>query len=869
MASTLTTRKYTSISFDDIKTDLGTILKAKGGSLADFGESAYGRILVELFSGSADLMAYYAESAFNSSFLETAKSADAIYAGARMLGYSIRRPIPPKAGIAVQLKKTGVYPTVNVRIPRGMSFTMGDVTLTAVSDMTFSYVRSDDTDLTGLMTLSSGMAVLAEGAFRTTTIISDGTKFQSFLIRDSSFSDWFGDSDPNYTDDSTFTQRKGRFTTVTSDATLAENFDPDDAIDDRIYWRIDRRGLEDPATTNTTDDLESFVSGDDNRTNNYTVKMVTANDGSVMLKFGDGLKSAIPYGELKVGYFATDGEDGNRLSVSGSLLSVSGTSSMVITQADGTASDISVSDLNIGLTTDIRGGMNIESADSIRENAPQVFSSLDRLVNRISYKTFIRRYSDVRYASAFGEDILNARRADGTINVKYMNQVRFSALKDLYRLKDGKYYPTTSDEYYLDGLKVNGLMYLWQYDYKDIPDEKYIDTFASQIQSVYNQVYAAVSAGTETAFATLSDVQTFFKTYIYPNVTMVKTTDDPTVFAARLTPYDFVEAGSEIDSLMKAMDRRSMLTLGGGYTMYSYPAVHDFEMSIALTLFRGQTFTDIKEKIQNAVYRYLRTYTEFATPIYRSKIAAIIHEFPEVAGVDVTFAPKSNGYETLDLASLSWLGDATAEFISTSLVLDGGTFTLAYNYCPGTEDSSTLYTNSFTISSMSSMRANIIRKYTEIVNGASPISETVLEDLCAFIWESMMQMVYSSVYTEYTTALSLGQVIDAQRYVDVIRAIKGWSTDGTSLSFIDTDTVLSMSEVNGNGLFELIRYGLEYIKLVRNILSYRISEQMISSSTGNICRYTGENEIVQFTVSPENMTIVTTPESTVLEQGSN
>lgn len=868
MASTLTTRKYTGISFDDIKSDLGTILKAKGGSLADFGESSYGRILVELFSGSADLMAFYAESAFNSSFLETAKSNDAIYAGARMLGYSVRRPIPPKAGIAVQLKKTGVYPTVKVRIPRGMAFTMGDITLTAVSDMTFSYTRSADTDLTGLMTLSSGMAVLAEGAFRTTTIISDGTKFQSFLIRDSGFSDWFGDSDPNYTDDSAFTQRKNRFTTVTSDATLAENFDPDDAIDDRIYWRIDRRGLEDPATINTTSDLESFVSGDDNRTNNYTVKMITANDGSVMLKFGDGLKSAIPYGELKVGYFATDGEDGNRLNVSGSLLSVSGASSMVITQADGTESDITVSDLNIGLTTDVRGGMNIESADSIRENAPRVFNSLDRLVNRISYKTFLRRYSDVRYANAFGEDILNARRADGTINVKYMNQVRFSALKDLYRLKDGKYYPTTSDEYYLDGFKVNGLMYLWQYDYKDIPDKSYTDEFALQIQNVYDSVTKAVAAGTETAFGSVSDVQTFFKTYVYPNVILDKAKDDPTVFAARLTPYDFVEAGSEIDSLMKAMDRRSMLTLGGGYTMYSYPAVHDFEMHISLTLFRGQTFTDIKEKIQNSVYRYLRTYTEFATPIYRSKIAAIVHEFPEVAGVDVTFAPKSNGYETLDLTSLTWLGDATAEFISTSLDVNGFSFSLKYNYCPGTEDSSVLYSDTFAIGSMTEMQSRIASSYGSIVNGTAPITETVIENFCAYIWESMMQMVYTSVYTYYTTARSLGQMSDAQRYIDVIRAIKGWSTDGTSLSFADTDTVLSMGEVNGNGLFEIIRYGLEYVKLVRNILSYRISEHMIDPDTGNIDRYTGENEIVQFTVSPENMTITTTPESTVLETGS-
>ena len=53
----------------------------------------------------------------------------------------------------------------------------------------------------------------------------------------------------------------------------------------------------------------------------------------------------------------------------------------------------------------------------------------------MSYKIFLRRYADVKYATAFGEDILNTKLLNGSIDVKFMNQIRFSVLKSLYRKK--------------------------------------------------------------------------------------------------------------------------------------------------------------------------------------------------------------------------------------------------------------------------------------------------------------------------------------------------------------------------------------------------------------------------------------------------
>ncbi len=64
MASTSISRKYTNISFESVREHLLTIMKAKGGNLADYSESSYGRLMTDLFAGTSDLMAYYAESSF-------------------------------------------------------------------------------------------------------------------------------------------------------------------------------------------------------------------------------------------------------------------------------------------------------------------------------------------------------------------------------------------------------------------------------------------------------------------------------------------------------------------------------------------------------------------------------------------------------------------------------------------------------------------------------------------------------------------------------------------------------------------------------------------------------------------------------------
>lgn len=866
MSNALDQRKYAKISFEAVREHLVSIMKAKGGNLADASESSYGRLMTDLFSGTADLMGYYAESGFMNAFMEpSSTSTPSIYANARMLGYSIRRPVPAKAGIGIAATKTGKYNSIRVRIPKGTEFTIGGLTLTAMDDMEFYYNRNTDPSNTGLMTLVSGKAVVAEGQFKTETLVSTGKQNQIHVVNDTTFSDYFGDNDPNFDDDGNVAHRAAAFTTVTSDATLMDNVDPSVVVNDKLYWRVSRRGLIDPAKENVLNDIEKFVAGQDNYTDNYTVEITTANDGNVQLKFGDGLNSAIPYGLIHVTYFSTLGEGGNLLDVAGTVLATSD-SKIVITQGDGTESDITLEDLNIALTTDIRSGLDIQSIESIKADAPYIFNSLDKLVNRMSYKIFLRRYADVKYATAFGEDILNTKLLNGSIDVKFMNQIRFSVLKSLYRKKDKNYYPTTSNEYFLDGCKINGLMYTWLYDYGELSKQG-LDSghwaMAERVNKAIDSVFdGVVCYKTSDGYV---DVSAKVKQAIRKAVMPSDIPMDYQVYSAKLSPLDFVETGSELYNVMTSLNQRGMVTLGGGYHNYVYPSVHEMQCHLDITLYRGNNFTDVKERVQNIIYKYLSDNTEFASPIYRSRIESLVHNLTEVEGVDVTFAPVVNQYNALDVAQLPWLGSVTSEFIAPgSVTIDPFDFTLQYTLVESNVKTTT--TRTFTMPNQSTIQ-NLIADYcsTMISNHLETVTDLEIDRFVAYIWSQVMQQIYTPIANQIDTATAQGDIETVRSLRALIDAIKGWELGPDSLTFKDTDTITSMSEVNGNTLYDYLKYGLNYIKLIRNVLAYYVTKSLIDEN-GNITNYTNDNEIVQIVVPVDEIDLTVSLDSVLLTE---
>jgi len=869
-------RKYTKLDFSQIVSDNLAILRAKQGPLADTAESSYGRTIIELTAANADLTAAWTEEVFKEGFLHTAKTPEAIFEHARTLGYSIRRPVPSKAGFGISLKRTGIYPNVKIFIPKGTEFNVSGATLTTVDDTEYYFDRTSPDYTTGLMLNTSGRPVLAEGSFVTQSFFSDGTQNQEFVIGNANASDWFGDGDPNWIEADTMLSRKSRFFVVSSDASLTDNYDPDNGFDDIIYWKVNRIGFEDPTLTTSVNDLTVYSTDDSNKTINYTVWAETANDGKLRIKFSDDIISAIPYGKITVKYFVTKGEIGNQLNVSGSVISTT-SDKILISQADGQESDLTINDFNIALITDIRGGLNIESIVSVQQNGSKIYSSLNSLGDRSSYNTFLSRYSQIKYAHAYGEDVLSkfgkfTNNGDIKQSLKYSNLVRFTALKDLYREKNNVYYPTGPDEYYVDGYKVNGLMYLWQYDYTELPSKKDLDIFRyntlSSIQAtMLSDSTNPLFTSTDTESTKQTKVNDFLAKYIVPydNVPVAPTN----IFNANLTPLDFAEVGTELEDMLLSLNRRGYLTLGGGQHMYVQPTVHDFTIKADIILMAGNNFSDITGNIKTAIYKYLKQYTQFSSVIFRSKIESLIQQFPEVVGVNLTFKEITSDYSKLQLNNLTWLGTDTSQIINqVGLSIDGFDAGISYIYSyvdlSGTENSNPLNTVDFKIGDQhaisDAIKAYYLEKFTytdssNVITLKNNITQSQINEFCTFVWDRMLQELYNPVYDQFKISRATGNVNESDSVYAMLENIKTWEFNSGALAFKTTDSIQNMTEADaGKILYNYFVYAIEYIKLIRRILGPIAAKNLIDSD-GNISRYTNPNEIVQFNISTSDLKV--------------
>jgi hypothetical protein len=71
-----------------------------------------------------------------------------------------------------------------------------------------------------------------------------------------------------------------------------------------------------------------------------------------------------------------------------------------------------------------------------------------------------------------------------------------------------------------------------------------------------------------------------------------------------------------------------------------------------------------------------------------------------------------------------------------------------------------------------------------------------------------------------------------------------------------------MVEGTDNSLANYKVYTLEYIKLIRNILASVVATRLIDPDTGNVSRYSNQNEIVQFNISSSDISVTTTTTKT-------
>ena len=137
--------------------------------------------------------------------------------------------------------------------------------------------------------------------------------------------------------------------------------------------------------------------------------------------FGDGI-FGLPVQEpnvVQVGYIVSNGENGNnlsRLSYAGQLI-------------DNNGASITTNITTMVVDQQSYGGAQIESVDSIKKYAPQIYASQNRAVTTVDYEAMIPKiYPEAESVSAFGgEELTPPKYGRVMVAVKPMNGVYLSS----------------------------------------------------------------------------------------------------------------------------------------------------------------------------------------------------------------------------------------------------------------------------------------------------------------------------------------------------------------------------------------------------------------------------------------------------------
>jgi len=420
--------KYTGLTFDNIDSQIRDKINADT-RFDNPRESAIFQTIIEIFSGTTDLVNYYIQRRAEECYFDTAQLKSSIIALSRQLGYVVTRPVPAKSKLKIVLDGdfTGVFDTTDgadnkIQLPYYSKFSHDGRDYVLVDTFTYNVTPSIVNEMIAsggdfekeIVADSFGNdIVIAQGTIREKTIVGDsniqvGSNFQIYKFEDREFSNIYGEEDYFFND-------------VTKVWVGNEK-------NDSTQYQIDRRSLINWESLNSND----------LSTASKVCLIRTTPDEYVELLFGDGAfaaKGALTREDnIYLQYLATEGKEANTVGVIDDKVNFSG---KVYTNIG-----VEITDkVKFRLYANITGGSDIESNDSIKFSAPKIYYSLDRLVSKSDYINYLKSLKSpivVRNAIAWGEQ--EERDNAGVFaDIKMFNVSLFSVVGSLYNL-DGDIY---------------------------------------------------------------------------------------------------------------------------------------------------------------------------------------------------------------------------------------------------------------------------------------------------------------------------------------------------------------------------------------------------------------------------------------------
>lgn len=599
----MTQFNYANMTFPEIVSQISDRLK-NDPRFANFSESAIAQTILEIFAGVGDLTNYYIERRAEETYLDTARLQSSIIALTKSIGYVPSRPIPAIANVKILLKgplPSGLVAGMTIEFFRddvnlsfnGFNFifkktyvytiTQNDID-TGVANTNFlktiEYSVNDrnsvEINASGNIPVSAATPIQAiQGQRQIFVLTGDsadakpGQKFQSYNISDAIFSNLYGEEDFSYDYETDTFELDVGLTKVGIGSTSA------DALSGTNLYEIARRSI---ITSRTV--LDTTQTGVVSN-----VCLIESNpDQTIKLSFGDGNFSTIGLkstsDNIFVQYVQTKGSQANQIGVLDQKMSTSNSF-----YANGNI-DVT-SNIEFRLNSNITQGADFESIQSMKQNAPGIFASLDRLTTKQDYLSFLRSVTSpivVKNALAWGEQEEAAIR--GTMAVKELfNIIIYCVVGSLYDFSS----PT---EYGVRQIATSG-----------VP-----------------------------APVTLFDDYSFGAGYDYYDLN-----------SDALNAIGTQEALPSDDSvtiLNTKLNRKGQMTTRA---FSLRPIIQYFNLGGRVYVNKLYPLDATRKKINNALYKYFDVNADFNVEIYKSSIAAIIESYPEVNFCDINFTAMDLG----------------------------------------------------------------------------------------------------------------------------------------------------------------------------------------------------------------------------------
>lgn len=610
---------YTKVSHEGLLEDWENRLLADD-RFKNLNKASIYQMLIETIAGISDMANYYLGRVAEENYLDTARLDSSVIKLCKNLGYQPKRPIPAQAEIGIVLNgplpkglKVGdtiwfndadinfsfnnyqflldtcySYTLTQSDIDSGSSATWKKTIIFSTANKNQNFIQLDGTTIVNTKNLSP--IKVYQGSIKTVEINAAnnvskiGSNYQFYDVDDVTFSNYYGKRDP-------FAYIDGNYSASGGKCKIGIATTENEALNKNLC-DIETQLVE------LNSNLDSWESTDEK----LNICLVTSNpDKTVRISFGNGENCIGGFDNsdqtLYVKYVSTAGAQANKTGTTSSTLYCT---SKIYASGKGSVTDVT-SNVSFIFNSDITGGVNFESQNSMKINSKLFYSSNQKLITLADWKSYFLSLTEpftVTNAIAWGEQ--NVQNSNNQDSPYMQNTVLYSLFGTLYKsYSEGEY----------------GI----------------IDVFADDEDLSTSMLYTSKTI------------------YLNHLIDCIKQQNFPVSYAS----YQYGETdafGVNAASIRNDCSDRMMINTN---LLSMPPIVHYYDLVGNVLVDKQTNLLTYQQNVEKKIYEWLDTNCSFNTKIYKSDFSKILFENENTRRVNCDI--KVSGLIKSEYVKYTWL----------------------------------------------------------------------------------------------------------------------------------------------------------------------------------------------------------------------